>query len=85
MAALECVARDITGNSKATLGEVIKKNPTLVPKPLDQSIEKAWGFASEMGRHLREGRVPNYEEAELMVGLCSSFCIYLIKKKGVDD
>jgi len=84
MAALECIAREISMDQKATLGEVIKNNPDLVPEPLDQSIEKAWGFASEMGRHLREGREPNYEEAELMVGLCATFCIYLIKKSGIE-
>jgi hypothetical protein len=30
---LECVARDFTGNSKATLGEVLKPYPGLLPKP----------------------------------------------------
>ena len=33
MGALECVARDVTGDAKATLGEIIKRNPTLLPKP----------------------------------------------------
>ena len=57
MAALECVARDITGSPKSTLGKIIKDNPCLLPKPLDQSVEKAWGYASETGRHLREGKL----------------------------
>jgi hypothetical protein len=32
MAALECVARDACGDPKATLGELIKKNPNLNPE-----------------------------------------------------
>lgn len=80
MAALECVARDVAGDPKATLGECLRKHPDLLPAPLDQSIEKAWGFASERARHLREGRDPNAEEAELIVGLCSVVVSYLIKR-----
>ena len=80
MAALECVARDITGNPKSTLGKIIKDNPSLLPKPLDQSVEKAWGYASETGRHLREGDSPEYPEAELIVSMSSAVCSYLIHK-----
>jgi hypothetical protein len=80
MAALECVAREICGDRKATLGDILKKFAGLIPKPLDQGVEKAWGFASEMGRHLREGREPTFEEAELIVGLCASVSVYLLKK-----
>jgi len=82
MASLECVARDVSGDPKATLGEILKKFPKLIPKPLDTAIEKAWGFASEKGRHLREGRVPSFEEAELILGLCASVSLYLTKKRA---
>jgi hypothetical protein len=82
MAALECVAREVCGDKKATLGEILKKNEGLIPKPLDSSIEKAWGYASEMGRHLREGRTLTYEEAELIVSICASTSLYLIKKRS---
>jgi hypothetical protein len=58
MAALKCVARDACGDSKATLGDTPKRNPGLIPKPLDTPVEKAWGYALEMGRHVREGRKP---------------------------
>ena len=81
MAALECVAREVTGNPRATLGEIIKRNPGLIPKPLDDAVAKAWGYASEHARHIREGRMPSYEEAELVVGLCASVSTYLVKKK----
>jgi hypothetical protein len=81
MAALECVARDICGEPKATLGEIIKKYPSIIPRPLDDVVAKAWGYASEMARHLREGRVPSREEAELIVGLAATCAIYIAQKQ----
>lgn len=80
LAALECVTRDVSGDNKSTLGDILKRNPDLVPAPLNVSIEKAWGYASEHGRHLREGREPKEEEAELLVGIASVVAIYLVKK-----
>jgi hypothetical protein len=80
LAALECVARDVTGDPKSTLGTILQRNPGLLPAPLDQALEKLWGFASEQGRHLREGRVPGYEEAEVAVQVASAVARYLSKK-----
>jgi AbiJ N-terminal domain 4 len=80
MAALECTARHAVGDPKATLGEILKKNPDMVPRPLDVALEKAWGYASEKARHVREGRVPNREEAELIVGLAAAVSTYLASK-----
>ena len=80
MAALECVARDVAGEPKATLGEILKRNPDLIQEPLRTSVEKAWGYASEMGRHVREGRKPEREEAELVVGLAATVATYLSRK-----
>lgn len=90
LACLECVAREVSGNKKATLGELIKKHPNIVPKPLDVAIEKIWGFTSEQGRHLKEGNAPDYLEAELVVELTASISTYLGKKlsresKDVED
>ena len=82
LACLECVCREITRDKKATLGELIKKFPGIVPKPLDAAIEKIWGFTSEQGRHLREGNAPNYLEAELVVELTAAIASYLGKKLG---
>lgn len=79
MAALECVVRDICGASE-TLGRLLKQHPGLVPPPLDKSIEKAWGYASQRGRHLLEGEPPEFEEAELIVGIAASVADYLAKK-----
>ncbi|MBX3009731.1 MAG: hypothetical protein KF816_17030 [Melioribacteraceae bacterium] len=80
MASLECIAREITGDKKSTLGVILGKNKKMIPPPLDKSVELAWGFASEMERHLREGRNPSFEEAELIVGICASVGNYLLKK-----
>jgi hypothetical protein len=82
MASLECLARDVCGDPKATLGEILRHYPELVPKPLDIAVEKAWGYASEMGRHIREGRMPAREEVELLVGLAASVSTYLSKKSS---
>lgn len=80
IAALECVVRDVIGDPKPTLGELLKRNPNLVPPPLDQCLKIVWGYASEWGRHLREGREPNLEDAELVVGIASSVINYLTKR-----
>lgn len=80
MAALECTAREVAGNSSATLGDILKRNSDLFPKPLNEAVPKLWGYASETGRHLREGRTPTRSEAELIVGVASSCCTYLAGK-----
>ena len=80
MAALECVARDVTGDQNATLGELVKRNPGLLPVPLDKGLEKIWGYASEQARHVREGQVLDIREAELVVGMAGSLATYLVKK-----
>lgn len=77
MCALECTARETTGDARATLGDILKRHPDVVPKPLDDALGKMWGYASETARHVREGRTPSRAEAELVVGVASSTCSYL--------
>lgn len=79
MAALECFARDV-GQSKETLGTLVQRKPDLFPRPLGSVVEQAWGWASNHGRHLIEGRKPSFEEAELIVGLSGALCRYLKHK-----
>jgi hypothetical protein len=63
MAALECTARDIAGQPKLSLGELI---PGLnLPKPLDEALHKLWGFASQYGRHVKEGANAQDDERNL--------------------
>ena len=80
MAALECVAREEAGDRRATLGEILKMHRGLVPRPLDEALSKMWGYASESGRHLREGQAPGRSEAELVVGVAAAVCEYLASK-----
>ena len=82
LACLECVTREITGDPKSTLGDLMKKFPGIIPIPLDQAVAKIWGFTSEQGRHLREGKTPEYMEAELVVEVTSAISTYLGKKLG---
>jgi hypothetical protein len=77
LAALECLSRDVTGDEQATLGQLLKKNRTFLPPPLDSAVDKLWGFASERGRHLREGREPTLSEAQLIVGVVAVLCTYI--------
>lgn len=81
MGALECIARTATGDSKGTLGEILSRHPDLIPKPLDAAVSKAWGYASERARHIREGNDPTRDEAELIVGIAATVATYLSKKK----
>ncbi len=82
MAALECIARDVTNDPKATLGTILQRHrgQLRIPRPLDEAVEKMWGFASEMGRHIREGRSPEFEEAILLVEISAAVSSYLAKK-----
>ncbi|MBP2312620.1 AbiJ-NTD4 domain-containing protein [Azospirillum soli] len=80
MAALECVARDILNQPTKTLGQII--SDLSLPKPLDAALEKLWGFASEQGRHIREGRSPRFEDAELVVTVSSAVSVYLLRVRA---
>lgn len=80
MGALEAVARDLVGDEKATLGDILKHYPDLLPSPLDKALSQVWGFASNEARHVVEGRHPTRDEAELIVGLASTLATYLTKK-----
>ncbi len=80
MAALECVAREATGDRSKTLGDILKRYPHLVPKPLDESLAKMWGFASEYARHVREDREVGRDEAQLILGIAASIAAYIADK-----
>ncbi len=79
MAALECVARQHTGQND-TLGGLIRHLP--LPPPLNTALSQLWGFASEQGRHLREGRDPRFEEAQLVVTVAAAVSLYLLQHQA---
>jgi hypothetical protein len=80
--ALESVAREITGDRKKTLGEILKLRRDIVPKPLDEGLLKIWGYASEFARHVREDRDIERKEAQLILGISSTIITYLIESVG---
>lgn len=84
MAALECLCRDYFDDSKRNLGDLIKIYRDRIPKPLDDAMAKFFGFASQHGRHIEEGNMPSFEDAELTVHLCASLIVYF-KKSLKDD
>jgi hypothetical protein len=80
MGSLECVARAVTGDPNATFGEILKRHPGLLPKPLDTALSKVWGYASNVARYVVEGRNITRDEAELPVGLSATVSTYLCHK-----
>lgn len=86
MAAAECVARTAADDQNPTLGALLKRHSGLVPPPLDVSLGKMWGYASETARHVKEGgKPPEYEEAELVVFTAAGVIGYLEKKLGKES
>lgn len=75
-AALECVARHISKEPKKTLGDILKRNPNILPTQWRKIAELLWGYVSENGRHLKEGHDLSREEAMLALGIVSSFITY---------
>lgn len=83
LGALECVVKSFLGAKgakKETLGELIKKRPDFFPQPLDQAVDKLWGFGSQKGRHIQEGKLPSFEDAELVVTLAAGLVTYLLRR-----
>lgn len=89
MAGLECLVRDITGDTKGTLGQLVKNHKGVIPAPVDSAVSQIYGYSSNIARHIQEGNDPSEEEAELVVGLMVTLVNYLSKKnfavKEVDD
>lgn len=81
MAALECFCRSFFNDERKTLGELIKHYRNKIPNPLDVAIEKLWAVSSEQGRHIKEGKTPAFEEAELTVHICASLIEYFKSKE----
>lgn len=77
MAALECTARDLTGEPNLTLGQLVGR--LSLPPPLDTAVQKLWGYASERARHIREGQGVATQEAELVVSVACAVCSFLVR------
>lgn len=80
-AALECVAREVTGCRNLTLSQILKQLPDTIPDPyLREAVCELWRYVSDRGVHLREGDEPTYAEAELIDGMFGALCLYLAHK-----
>ena len=78
MAALECVARDLSGQPNQNLGQIVG---TLgLTAPLDEAVRKLWGYASQNGRHVQEGKNGDTAEAELVVSVACSLAVFLLRR-----
>jgi len=83
IAALECTARDVLKIPNQTLGKLLPK--LKFPEHLNTGVEKLWGFSSERARHVREGEDIDDIEAELVVCIACSLCVFLSKKEGATE
>jgi len=83
MASLECTAERLL-RIRSNPRELMKR-PNLLPKPLDEVVSKAWGYASEHARHGREDRKLDRAEVQLVVGLSAVVATYLLQKAGSDQ
>ena len=82
MAALEATARKVAGQSKRrTLGQFVPKLD--LPAPLDQAVEKLWGYTSQHGRHILEGeQAAELAEVELIVTVAGALCAFLAHRRS---
>ena len=79
-AAIECLSREISGDAKLTLGEIIKKHDDLFPGAYRKMAEAMWGIVSNQGRHLKEEGEPTLEEALFVVGSITNLAAYLLAR-----
>jgi hypothetical protein len=85
MAALECTAKVIAGSTKGTLGDVLKQRSLALPPTLAGMLTKAWGFTSDSGRHVADGKPISYRDAELVLLLAEAMIVYLLRSSQVAD
>ncbi len=79
--AMEALARDITGDRTATLGEILrKKGSVLLAEPLPKAFSMIWGYASDVARHVDERKEPTLEEALFVVGVVGSSIALLSRR-----
>lgn len=80
-AAIECLAREISGDTKLTLGDIIKKHDDLFPGAYRKMADAMWGIVSNQGRHIKEEGEPTLEEALFVVGSITNLAAYLLARR----
>ena len=83
--ALESVARSITGELEENWGNILRKRPDLLPETIIEAIRNIRKFAQENARHVREDKVPTFDESELVVHVSAAAATYLVRKSGLID
>ena len=88
ISAVESICQIITGNSKATLGDALKRleEEKKIHPALKGAFTKLYGYTSDEGgiRHA-EGLLESdvtFEEAKFMLVACSAFINYMIAEQG---
>jgi hypothetical protein len=85
ISAVEAMARILTGDDKATLGEALKKLDANMHPALHKSLNALYGYTSDEGgiRHsmLDEPDLGS-TEARFMLVVCSAFVNYMVSKAG---
>lgn len=87
ISAVESIARVITGNPKATLGDALKLINEKMPihPALREAMNKLYGYTSDEGgiRHsLLEASVIDEAEAKFMIVACSAFVNFCIQRSN---
>jgi len=79
LGALESTMRYIDGSEKDfnTLASKVG-----LPRPLDESLKKVWGFSSTFGRHVSPTNIPSENDARLIVHLSAAYCEFLTKESS---
>lgn len=80
-AAIECLAREISGDTKLTLGDILKKHNDLFPGAYRKMIDAIWGIVSNQGRHIQEEGEPTLEQALFVVGSITNLAAYLFARR----
>jgi hypothetical protein len=80
VAGLEAIVRKVSGRKgkRGRLSKIIYDLP--LPRPIQESLDRIWGYASEYARHGSEDKVIELDEAKFVVGLCVVSAAYLASK-----
>ena len=73
------VARVIDRGSNADPSEIVARHRHLLPKPLGDAALRFWGFSSQYGRKVSEGKIVEYKDAETAVYGIATITLFLIR------
>ena len=80
-AAIECLAREISGDTKLSLGDIIKKREDLFPGAYRKMADAMWGIVSNQGRHMKEEGEASLKDALFVVGSITNLAAFLLAQR----